>query len=111
MRRSSQASGAERPAFDRRFDPRQGPGVRSGSISEVEATCRRIAEYLLDVSRDEQLEPALHEFMRVFHQGRSKLDPEARERSEKVYEAVFQHEFVTRERSRMRDRCDPHFWG
>lgn len=112
MRRASHASGAERSAFDRRIDPRELPGVRAGSLSDVEAACRRIAEYLIAVSREERLEPALHEFMRTFDLGRQKLDAASLARTEEIYEAVFRREIdALRERRRHREPCDPHFWG
>lgn len=111
MKKASEAAGADRPALDRRIDPRLTSGDRGGSVPEVEAACRRVAEYLLAVSKDPRFEPALHEFMRTLERGRRELDAAARVRSEKIYEAVFRLDVIGSEGRVVRDRCDPYFWG
>ena len=109
MRRASRTPGGERPA--KAPDPRTQSGVRGGSVSEVEAACRRIADYLLEISQDRDLEPALHEFLRTFDLGRRRLDPESRARTERVYELIFRHQIGAREGGSVRESCDPHYWG
>ncbi|HKK71279.1 MAG TPA: hypothetical protein VKA86_08675 [Candidatus Krumholzibacteria bacterium] len=110
MRRASRRPG-ERPAYERRTELRMSTALRGGSVSEVEATCQRIADYLIEVSRDQELEPALHAFLRAFDLGCKRLDPEARARSEQVYESVYRHGLAASEGRTPREGCDPYFWG
>jgi hypothetical protein len=110
MRRASRRPG-ERPEYDRRPELRMNTALRGGSISEVEATCQRIADYLIEVSRDQELEPALHAFLRAFDLKCQRLDPEARARGQKVYERVYERGLTAFEGRSPREGCDPYFWG
>ena len=110
MERASGASGGITPTPSRGDDPGFGTEKSSGSISEIKASCRRIAEYLLDVSRDERLEPALQEFLRTLERGKAKLDGETRERTERITESMKRRDRFASDGS-VPDRCDPYFWG
>lgn len=111
MNRASNLSGGGRPAVDRRSDRRIDTTLRGGSVAEVEATCRRIAEYLISIARDQELEPALQAFVRTFDAKRAELDAAARARSERVTTSFKHHGSLDRDGAAVRERCDPYFWG
>lgn len=112
MKRSaSSSSGGGRPATERRIDLRSDSSTQGGSVAEVQATCRRIAEYLVEISRDQELEPALQEFLRTFDARRADLDARARVRCEWVITSILRDGPRTRDGQAVRERYDPYFWG
>jgi len=111
MNRASNMSGGERQALDRRSDRRIETTLRGGSVAEVEATCRRIAEYLISIASDQELEPALQAFVRTFDSKCAQLDAAARARSERFTKSLSHHGSLDQDGTSVRERCDPYFWG
>ncbi len=91
------------------------PPVRTGratpSDTEVEARCRAFAEFLLELAREDRLEPALSVLLDALDEGMDGLDAAAHRRAEHAYDRIFEHHIEAQERRLLRQEVDPYFWG
>ena len=81
------------------------------SPREIEASCKDIADYLLDLSRGGNLESALGVLVDALDDGIQQLEGEARIRAEHVYLLLHRSHISSVERKRTRSGSDPYFWG
>lgn len=78
---------------------------------EVASNCKDIADYLLDLAREGDLEPALGVLVDALDHGIEELEGEARDRAEHVYDSIRQHHIARTGRKMLGEGVDPFFWG
>lgn len=79
--------------------------------SDVEATCRRIADYLLDLARDGGAEPALGSLIDALDRGMRELEIDARIRAQRIHDRLQEKRIAARDQRAGGQGCDPYFWG
>ena len=73
--------------------------------------CQGIADYLLELAREDELEPALDEIVDALDDGMRQLEGRARRSVEKVHVLLRSGRRSRLASTRMPGETDPYFWG
>lgn len=107
-------------------DPARAPDRRGGTLPQtrarrpsregpcdprVEAECRRVADFLLELARSGEVDAALTLILDALDDGMAELEPRANRRAEKVYQTFFENRITAQERRLQGQGVDPYFWG
>lgn len=79
--------------------------------SDAEAACRRIADYLLDLAREGEVEPALGSLIEALDRGMRDLEVDARVRAQHIIDKLQEKRIAARGHRAAGQGCDPYFWG
>lgn len=79
--------------------------------ADIEMNCQRIADYLLDLAREDEIEPALDALLDALDTGMKSLERDARLRAERIHEALFRNHIAAQEQRLRGEGVDPYFWG
>jgi hypothetical protein len=103
--------------LDRSSESRSTPQEEYPSLGEMlgdpAEDCARIAAYLLELARNDELEPAVTAILDGLDEGIDQLERESRERAERMHEALFAHSLrrCMRVDARRQRGVDPYYWG
>ena len=103
-RRPSRRSGS--PFEETSFDESRGL-----SEADIESNCRRIADYILELAREGDFEPALGSLIEALDRGMRDLETDARIRTQRIVDTLEDSRTSAREWRLRRQGCDPYFWG
>ena len=99
-------------------DPTRAGGQRSslGAIgelpkSDVDAACRRIADYLLELAREGEAEPAIGSLIEALDRGMRDLEVDARVRAQRIHDKLQEKRIASRDHRAAGQGCDPYYWG
>ena len=87
-------------------------GSPGGSpVADAESNCRRIADYLLELAREGEYEPALGSLIEALDRGMRDLEVDARIRAQRIYDELQEKRIAAREHRAVGQGCDPYYWG
>ncbi len=98
---SSRTAGQRRPAAPLGEDPG----------SDADAACRRIADYLLDLAREGEVEPALGSLIEALDRGMRDFEVDARVRAQHIIDKLQERRIAARGHRAAGQGCDPYYWG
>lgn len=81
------------------------------SAADVESACRRIADYLLELAREGEYEPALGSLIEALDRGMRELEVDARLRAQRIHDKLQERRMAARDLRAVGQGCDPYFWG
>lgn len=85
--------------------------TQDSSVADVESACRRIADYLLELAREGEYEPALGSLIEALDRGMRELEVDARIRAQRIHDTLQERRITGRDSRAVGQGCDPYFWG